>query len=124
MIGEFHCWKCSLPLNDILLPMSRREVCTACDADLHVCKLCEHYCPNLSDACVEDRAEQVTNKETANFCDYFKPIDIGVQNVGVSQRSHAESELAALFGDEQPTAEHSSQSEADRVKAELDALFK
>ena len=122
--GTFHCWNCSQQLNGVLLPMSRREVCTFCNADLHVCKLCENYRPDLSGACAEDRAEGMINKESANFCDYFKAIDIGVEEKESSQRYEVESELAALFGDGPPAEEKTAQSEAHRARAELDALFK
>ena len=67
------CWKCGSAIPGELLPLRREEVCVACNADLHVCRLCRFYNPSVSDACDEPVAADVTNKERANFCDYLVP---------------------------------------------------
>ncbi len=61
MNEAYICWRCGAALVELILPMSRREECKACAADQHVCKLCRHYAPNLSDACSEERAEDVND---------------------------------------------------------------
>ena len=53
------CWKCGATLRNLLLPFSRYEECSTCNADLHACVSCKNYAPNLSDSCSEDRAEFV-----------------------------------------------------------------
>jgi hypothetical protein len=80
------------------LPLTRRDICKQCNADLHACKLCEFYDLSKAKHCREPIAEEVSDKQRANFCDYFKPKE-GVYS---SQQT----------------------SEAEKAKAQLDALFK
>ena len=37
------CWKCGASLAAPSLPLRRLDVCPACEAELHACKLCEFY---------------------------------------------------------------------------------
>lgn len=125
---DMQCWKCGTELKDLLLPFSRYEECSTCKADLHVCLACRHYDPSLSDACREDRADFVLDKDKANFCDYFRPNPRPYQTKDDNEARAAKARLAALFGDEagseKPDAEtNSPQSEADRALAELQRLF-
>ena len=69
------CWKCGTALKGVPMPLSRRAECLACHAELHVCRLCHFYAPRVEGKCREDRAEEVREKERANFCDYFTPAD-------------------------------------------------
>lgn len=93
---ELSCWKCGAGLSGVIMPLSRREECPECRAELHVCRQCEHYDAQISDQCREDRAEQVSDKTRANFCDYFKlKPDVQVAQSGSSAVS---AELAGLFG--------------------------
>ena len=89
---EYACWRCGAPLEQALFPLRREEVCPACDADLHVCKLCRFFNPSVSDACDEPIAAEVTNKERANFCDYLKPSPDAWRGAG----SAADAALADL----------------------------
>ncbi|ARN75072.1 hypothetical protein [Oceanicoccus sagamiensis] len=129
MADPLHCWKCGSPLQGLILPMSRREECARCGADQHVCKLCKHYKATVADACTEDRAEAVTDKERANFCDYFQPGGDAFVAAAVSDEAKARQELAALFGDEVPESEdkdidnHQTLSESDAALSELEKLF-
>lgn len=50
-----------------------RDECPHCAADLHVCKNCDFYDPYAAKECREPNAELVTDKERANYCDYFRP---------------------------------------------------
>ncbi len=123
------CWKCGSPLQGLILPMSRREECTSCAADQHVCKLCINYKPSVADACREDRAEAVTDKERANFCDYFSPRPEAFEAGAISDDAKAWQQLAELFGDESPenSAEGSDNnqplSDSDAALSELEKLF-
>jgi hypothetical protein len=67
------CWKCGASLASLSLPLRRLDVCKACNAELHVCKLCVDYHTGYAKHCREPTAEEVRNKEEANFCDHFKP---------------------------------------------------
>src|SRR5687768_1367197 len=126
------CWKCGAELKGVILPLSRREVCAACNADQHVCKLCRHYDPRVADMCREERAERVSDKERANFCDYFAPAPGAYKPAQVSAAEAAKQKLAALFGDQsaaapeprgKPETSTAADSAADKAKAELDKLF-
>ena len=118
MNDVYHCWSCGAALTGLILPMSRREECPACSADQHVCKLCRHFDPAISDACREDRAERVTDKERANFCDYFEPAAHVASSGSSAAEKDVEEQLAALFGDAPPA----DKPEADSDDAALDAL--
>jgi hypothetical protein len=114
------CWRCGADIADDLFPLRREEVCGECDADLHVCKLCVFYNPSVSDACDEPIAPQVTNKERANFCDYFKPSASAYRAKSNDEASRSRAELDALFGAESDSLPSS---DADASRADLDRLF-
>jgi hypothetical protein len=59
---SLQCWKCGASLAGMLLPLSRRETCPSCRADLHVCKLCRHYDAHRAGQCRELAAERVADK--------------------------------------------------------------
>jgi hypothetical protein len=115
------CWKCGNSLADLSLPLRRLDECKKCAAELHVCKLCEFYSLAVAKHCRETIAEEVKDKERANFCDYFKPRPDAYSTVEVSAATKAKSDLDALFGGTKPaTAEPSA---AEKAKAELEKLF-
>ncbi len=97
------CWQCGNILKNVILPMSRREECPFCSADQHVCKMCKEF--DGRNNCSESRAEDVRDRETANFCDYFSPsgevsVKVSGQQVSKQKESDAKAQLAALFGEE------------------------
>lgn len=92
------CWKCGAELKELILPLSRREECPACRAELHVCRMCEWYDPRVSDHCREERAEAVSDATRANFCDYFKLSTDTFSEKQNTKQSAAKAELEALFG--------------------------
>lgn len=121
------CWHCGSTLGEILLPLSRRQECEHCGADQHTCKMCEHYSPSAPNACREDRAEPVTNKERANFCDYFIPNPRAYSAPVNTQANKAAAKLAELFGEEAPHSnleEEEPKSKADAARDALEDLFK
>jgi hypothetical protein len=86
-----------------------------------VCKLCEFYSIAVAKHCRETIAEEVKDKQRANFCDYFKPQAGAFSSVGTDAATRAKTELEALFGARssaslQPTAE-------ERARVELEKLF-
>ena len=121
------CWKCGSALKNLLLPFSRYEECSVCKADLHACRACKHYDPNIADACREDRADFTLDKDKANFCDYFKVNTKAYQPQDSSEARAARAKLALLFGEDLPeqagSEDDSPQSEAERALAELKQLF-
>jgi hypothetical protein len=134
MGDSLNCWKCGHALDDMPKPLRRRDECPACGADLHVCRLCEFYDTSVAKSCREPIAEEVTDKERANFCDYFRGQP-GVESAGgVSEAESARSQLEAMFGVDGKSGDESSVSDpetlmdrkraqADEARNQLDALF-
>ena len=116
------CWKCGASLAELSLPLSRLDECKKCGAELHVCKLCEFYNLSVAKHCRETIAEEVKDKERANFCDYFKPRPDAYSVAGKDAAAKAKADLDALFGGAASKA--AEPSAAEKAKAELDALFK
>lgn len=114
------CWKCGASLAELTLPLRRLDECKKCSAELHVCKLCEWYSISVAKHCREPIAEEVRDKERANFCDYFRPRENAYSDAGVTAAAKAKADLDALFGGAKPA---SATSAADQAKAQLDALF-
>ena len=117
------CWKCGTSLADLTLPLRRLEECRQCHAELHVCKLCEWYSIAVAKHCRETVAEEVKDKERANFCDYFKPREDAYSTKSTAAASKAQAELDALFGGARQADEVAQPSAADKARAELEALF-
>lgn len=69
------CYKCKKELNDISI--YRTTECPFCGADLHVCKACKFYSPGSHYDCKETIEDIVSDKERANFCDFFKAGENG-----------------------------------------------
>lgn len=121
-MSDLVCWKCGTSLADYTLPLRRLEECRKCGAELHVCRLCEWYSTAVAKHCREPIAEEVKDKERANFCDYFKPRPDAWSDAPVSAAAKAKSELDALFGSAKPPSE-SQPTAADQARSQLDALF-
>lgn len=128
-MAEIVCWNCGASLAEIPRPISRHANCPVCFEDLHCCRLCRHYAPGITGQCEDDRADPPIHKETANFCDYFRP-DFGAyrQRTG-TKRDAARARLDALFDapeaapdDEGPSGTPVSSKE-EEARAKLDALF-
>ena len=67
---EFMCWKCKEPIAEGLA-IFRSTQCSRCGASLHSCVNCRFYQPGSHYDCHETIDEAVSDKERANFCDYF-----------------------------------------------------
>lgn len=98
MSGDIVCYRCGASLRELLLPLSRRDQCPECSADLHVCKMCCYFDRAIPRQCREDGAEDVTEKERANFCDWFKPSATAFDPGRKASAKAAQDALAALFG--------------------------
>jgi hypothetical protein len=97
MSQNLTCWQCGNRLQNVIFPLSRREVCAVCDADQHVCKMCKEF--DGRNSCNEPIAEDVTDREKANFCDYFSPSGEIFLKKTREKQQNAKAQLAALFGD-------------------------
>lgn len=132
MADPFNCWNCGTPATDEPMPLGRESRCCACGKDLHVCRQCTFYDTSKGDGCAEPVADQVRDKERANFCGYLT-VNPGA-HTGNDQAQAARAQLAAMFdlGDASPLANVGSDAEAlqrkrdhetDAAKLALDELF-
>ena len=100
MSHNLACFRCGASLAALSLPLSRRDQCPDCEADLHVCKMCVSFDAAVPRKCREDGAEDVTEKERPNFCDWFKPSDKAFDPNRKDEEVAAKDALASLFGDD------------------------
>ncbi|HLW56915.1 MAG TPA: hypothetical protein VKY27_05985 [Bacteriovoracaceae bacterium] len=67
------CYKCGTELpKSFSVFISRSDTCTQCRTDIRCCRMCQFYDPQSYNECRESSADRITDKEKANFCDYFK----------------------------------------------------
>jgi len=92
------CYRCGESLAALSLPLSMRDQCPNCGADIHVCKMCLHFDPRVARQCREDGADDVSDKERPGFCDWFKPSEDAFNPDRKSEADAAKSALDALFG--------------------------
>jgi hypothetical protein len=116
------CWKCGASLAALTLPLRRLEECTACHAELHVCRMCVEYDTSVAKSCREPIAEEVKEKDRANFCDYFKPRPDAYRPRDQTEERKSRAALDAMFGGQAGTA--GGESAGDSSRARLEDLFK
>jgi hypothetical protein len=95
---DIDCYQCGESLATLSLPLSRRDQCPHCNADIHVCKMCIHFDARVTRQCREDGAEDVTDKQRPNFCDWFVPSDKAFDADRKFESDAAKDALDALFG--------------------------
>lgn len=118
MAATLVCWKCGASLKELPLPLSRMAECPACKAELHACRLCQFYDARTTRQCTEIRAEEVINKEHANFCDWFKARPNAFDPQRQAKVEAAKSKLDSLFGGVASGSET-----ADPARAAAERLF-
>jgi hypothetical protein len=91
------CWKCGASLAGMLLPLSRRDTCPSCRADLHVCKLCRHYDAHRAGQCRELAADRVADKVRGNDCGWFVPRPEAYKGGGAAMAQASRGALDVLF---------------------------
>ncbi|MBI3653262.1 MAG: hypothetical protein HY231_19715 [Acidobacteria bacterium] len=74
----------------------RSDVCPKCEADVHCCVNCDQYEPTAHNKCLEPQAEWVTDREKANYCDFFVARK-ETRNLIVKQRDSARLDFDNLF---------------------------
>ena len=99
MAHDLVCWKCGASLAQLTLPLTRRDECARCRAELHVCRMCEDYDERLAKRCREPTAEEVTDKQAANFCGFFTPRAGAYTPRDTSAAEQAQRELEKLFAE-------------------------
>jgi hypothetical protein len=72
----------------------RRDECSQCTEDIHVCLNCIHYDVGSYNECKESASDFVKEKDRANFCDYFSPSD---KSKNLNQKEDLMSAAEALF---------------------------
>jgi hypothetical protein len=127
------CWNCGTDLDDIPRPISRHANCRTCFEELHCCRMCHHYRPEITGECDEDRADPPVKKEVANFCDWYEPRFAAYQSATESKRDDAKDKLDTLFGntdgeddsddDDLDPRAATEPSPADEARSKLDTLF-
>lgn len=116
------CWKCDAALENLLLPVPRLAKCKACNADLHVCRMCNFYDTTVSNQCREPIAEKVNDKQRSNFCGYYQPFT-GTRKSTDTGKQTAQNQLDALFGLNTSSSNSKQMSAEDEAKRKLEELF-
>lgn len=92
------CWRCGAALKELPLPLGRLDECPKCRAQLHVCKMCAFYDARLAKGCREKDAEDIADKQHANFCGYFKASPTAWRAPDAGRVQAAKAQVDALFG--------------------------
>lgn len=74
-----------------------RQECEHCHHDLHVCRNCLHYDTKSYNDCKESAAERQTDKERANYCEYFAAKSVDPHAATVDHRAELLKAAEALF---------------------------
>jgi hypothetical protein len=65
------CYHCGGEIADN--GFGRSERCPACGRDNRCCRNCTFEEPGYRSECLETQADPVSDKELANYCDFFRP---------------------------------------------------
>lgn len=77
--------------------ISRSDECAQCGSDIHSCLNCDNYDPYAHNKCREPQAEWVTDRDKANFCDFFIPNRLSASATASSPVTDARSKFDSLF---------------------------
>ena len=77
--------------------VGRGDVCARCGRPLRCCKNCGFYDPKAHNMCREPQSEWVSDRESANFCEYFKPLNFSGTDVANDKSQQARKKLDDLF---------------------------
>ncbi len=77
----------------------RDDTCSQCGKSLRSCRNCLYYAPGQQYDCKEHISEQVTDKESANYCDSYSPNRSTEQGSGEKKKKDdARNAFDKLFG--------------------------
>jgi hypothetical protein len=86
--------------------------------------MCEFYEPRLSNGCREPMAEEVMDKQRANFCDYFQPRPEAFVARNDAAAKAARAQIETLFrGEAAGSAGDAARSTAADARQALERLF-
>ncbi len=92
--GNYACYECGSGI-EIDARVQRRDECTSCGADLHICKNCRFWDPAYHNECRETGAFYIRDREKANFCTLFE-FKSTIESE-TSKANDARAKLEALF---------------------------
>jgi hypothetical protein len=122
---SLRCYHCGASLDSLSLPFSRLDECPECTRQLHVCRMCVHYdIRETSKQCREDDAEEMRDKQAANFCDYFVPSQHTFSPEGLRAEEGARKALDGLFGEPVDTHSEAHGETTDEAVAKAEQLFR
>jgi predicted RNA-binding Zn-ribbon protein involved in translation (DUF1610 family) len=81
------CWSCSAGL--AASDYGRENSCLTCGKAIRVCRNCRWFAPGRPNDCEEPMAEEVVDRERANFCDFFEPSS----EAGAGEQASSQEEL-------------------------------
>ncbi len=90
------CHVCQKPIT-FVDKLGFRADCEHCRHDAHVCKNCDFYDPKIYNECRETAADRVTEKDKANYCEFFIPTTKGEQGTVANPVDEAKRKLEELF---------------------------
>tara|TARA_B100001093_G_scaffold508589_1_gene571093 strand:+ start:987 stop:1289 length:303 start_codon:yes stop_codon:yes gene_type:complete len=91
---KYVCHDCGTDV-DMSARVQRRDECTTCGADLHVCKNCRFWDPSYQNECRENGSFYIRDREKANFCMSFEFN--ATLETDAAEADDARSKLEALF---------------------------
>ena len=118
MGNNWQCWQCGTAVTDQPLPLSTYAACSDCRAQFHCCRQCKNFNPRLRADCDEPRAESHTEREKANFCDWFQLRHEFVEPSEKVSSVYHQAELHKIFSTNSGIAETPSD-----TRTQLDDLF-
>lgn len=92
----FTCWSCQQE-TEMETRVFRSHRCRNCGAAMLSCRNCRFYDPHASKQCREPVSEPVSDKEKANFCDYYQPGGSFGENEAAKKVEEAKNKLDSLF---------------------------
>ena len=120
MVKPLACWSCGVSVAEHPLPLSTYAECRFCRAQLHACRLCQNWNSTLRTGCNEIRAEDVTDLEKANFCNWFDPSPDVYQAQNEQELQSARAQLDSLFEDKSAKYTSSAEQNTDQ---QLEKMF-
>ncbi|HCM25533.1 MAG: hypothetical protein A2Z99_01450 [Treponema sp. GWB1_62_6] len=92
------CWYCGSAVVDAE-PIGRSARCLDCSKDLRSCRNCRFFLPGGKGDCAESSTEFVSDKERANFCDWFAlNPKFRSPSAGEGKSRKAEGDARSAFG--------------------------
>lgn len=92
------CPFCNADLTSVT-EVYRSSKCPSCGNDLRIGSNCRFYAPSAHWECRETVTERVTDKEAANFCEWFRFDATRGPAADLSQKQAARDALKSLFKD-------------------------